>query len=102
MRIYVQNIERLETSFWFMASIEDALANETWPTDDKANPELPIGFSFMTNGEEVQKMDRLHHTYDQSVRSKTLPVNPKRRWSSTPESGTKRRRGTPAASGSGI
>ena len=102
VRIYDQNIERLETSFWFMTSIEDALAHETWPADDKANPELPICFSLMTDGEEVQKMNRLHLTYGRWDRSKTLPVSSKCGGSPTPESGTKRRRGAPAASGSGI
>ena len=102
VHIYDQNIERLKTSLWLITNIQDALANETWPTDDKANPELPISFSFMTDGEEVRKMNRRNHTYDQWVRSKTLPGSSKRRGSPTPESGTKRRRGTPSASGSGI
>ena len=99
---YDLGIERSKSSLWFITTVRDALANVTWPTDDKANPELPMSFFFTTDGEEVRKMNRRHHTYDQWVRSKTLPGSSKRSGSPTPESGTKRRRGTPSASGSGI
>ena len=99
---YDLGIQRSKSSLWFITTVGDALANKTWPTDDKADPELPISFSFLTDGEEVRKMNRRHHTYDQWVQSKTLPGSSKRSGSPTPESGNKRRRGTPSASGSGI
>ena len=99
---YDLGIERSKSSLWFITTVRDALANETWPTDDNANPELPMSFFFTTDGEEVRKMNRRNHTYNQWVRSKTLPGSSKRSGSPTPESGTKRRRGTPSASGSGI
>ena len=41
--IYDRGVGRLKSSLWFITTIGDALANETWPPDDKAVPDLAIG-----------------------------------------------------------
>lgn len=42
VHIYDQRMECLKSSLWFITTIEDVLAKEAWPTDDKAILNLPI------------------------------------------------------------
>ncbi|KAH0834979.1 hypothetical protein J3R83DRAFT_10694 [Lanmaoa asiatica] len=101
VHIYDQGMQHLESSSWFITTIGDTLAKGPWPTDDKAVPNLPIGSSFTTDGQDVRKTTQLQNTYSQWERSKGLRRSSKRAASPTPEPSGKRRHCTPAASGSG-
>ena len=99
---YDQDIGHLESPTWFINEIKQALDEEAWPTDDKADENLPIASSNDTHRQAQNKISRLQNTHSVWERSKGLSRNSKREASPTPEPSAKRRRGTPAASGSGI
>ena len=99
---YDQDIRHLESPTWFINEIKQALDEEAWPTDDKADENLPIASSNDTHRQAQNKISQLQNTHSVWERSKGLSRNSKREASPTPEPSAKRRRGTPAASGSGI
>ena len=99
---YDEDIGHLESPIWFINEIKKALDEEVWPTDDKADENLPIASSHDTHRQAQNKISQLQNTHSVWERSKGLSRNSKREASPTPEPSAKRRRGTPAASGSGI
>ena len=99
---YDQDIGHLESQIWFINEIKKALDEEVWPADDEADANLPISFDNYTDRQVQNKISQLQNTHDVWERSKGLSRNSKRAASPTPEPSAKRRRGTPAASGSGI
>ena len=99
---YDQDIGHLESQIWFINEIKKALDEEIWPTDDAADVNLPIAFDNDTDRQAQNKISQLQNTQSVWERSKGLSRNSKRAGSPTPEPSAKRRRGTPAASGSGI
>ena len=99
---YDEDIRHLESPTWFIDEIKKALDEEVWPTDDKADENLPIASSNDTHRQAQNKISQLQNTQSVWERSKGLSRNSKREASPTPEPSAKRRRGTPAASGSGI
>jgi hypothetical protein len=99
---YDEDIEHLESPIWFINELRKALDEEVWPTDDKADENLPIASSHDTQRQAQNKISQLQNTHSVWERSKGLSRNSKRAASPTPEPSGKRRRGTPAASGSGI
>ena len=98
---YDQDIGHLKSPIWFIDEIKKAL-DQVWPTDDKADENLPIASSNDTRRQAQNKISQLQNTHSVWERSKGLSRNSKREASPTPEPSAKRRRGTPAASGSGI
>jgi hypothetical protein len=99
---YDQDIGHLKSPIWFVNEIKKALDEEVWPTDDKADENLPISSSNDTHRQAQNKISQLQNTHSVWERSKGLSRSSKRAPSPTPEPSAKRRRGTPAASGSGI
>ena len=99
---YDEDIGHLESPIWFINEIKKALDEEVWPTDDKADENLPIASSHDTHRQAQNKISQLQNTHSVWERSKGLSRNSKREASPTPEPSAKRRRGTPAVSGSGI
>jgi hypothetical protein len=99
---YDQDIGHLKSPIWFINEIKKALDEEVWPTDDKVDENLPITSSHDTHRQAQNKISQLQNTHSVWERSKGLSRNSKRAASPTPEPSGKRRRGTPAASGSGI
>ena len=98
---YDNDMKRLQTSTWFITTMKTALAEKGWPEADKANDKLPIHYG----GTEVQDQnmaERRQRTQNLWEDSKGLRNSSKRAASPTPERSAKRRRGTPAASGTGI
>ena len=98
---YDQDIGHLKSPIWFIDEIKKAL-DQVWPTDDKADENLPIASSNDTRRQAQKKVSQLQNTDSVWERWKELSRNSKREASPTPEPSAKRRRGTPAASGSGI
>lgn len=39
---YDEDMQRLESSSWFIGEISRALDEQVWPTDDKADVNLPV------------------------------------------------------------
>ena len=99
---YDEDIGHLESPIWFIDEIKKSLDEEVWPTDDKADENLPIASSNDTHRQAQNKISQLQDTHSVWERSKGLSRNSKREGSPTPEPSAKRHRGTPAASGSGI
>ena len=99
---YDEDIGHLQSPIWFVNEIKKALDEEVWPTDDKADENLPIASSNDTYRQAQNKISQLQNTHSVWERSKGLSRNSKREASPTPEPSAKRHRGTPAASGSGI
>ena len=99
---YDQDIRHLGSQIWFSNEIKKALDEEVWPADDEADVNLPIAFDNDTDRQVQNKISQLQNTQSVWERSKGLSMNSKRAGSPTPEPSTKCRRGTPAASGSGV
>ena len=99
---YDQDIRQLESQIWFVNEIKKTLDEEVWPADDEADVNLPIAFDNDTDRQVQNKISQLQNTQSVWERSKGLSRNSKRAGSPTPEPSAKRRRGTTAASGSGI
>ena len=96
---YDEDMEHLQTSSWFINGIQKSLEENDWPTDDKADTNLPIASSGRHTEKRAQiKTSRLQHTHSLWESSTGLSRSSKRAASPTPEPGSKRRRGTPAAS----
>ena len=100
-RHYDRDMQHLQCSSWFINKIKKALADKTWPTDDKADETLPItSLSHETANQVLIKTSQLQNTHSVWENSKGLSRGSKRAASPTPELSSKRHRGTPAASGS--
>ena len=79
--------------------MQKALDRNAWPTDDKADANLPIALPGSHTEKRAQiKTSPLQHTHSVWESSKRLSRGSKRAASPVPESGTKRRRDTPAGS----
>ena len=96
---YDEDIQCLQSSAWFIDTMKTALDENAWPADDRADENLPIGFSRTTQRQAQNRTNQLQHTHSLWENSKALSQSSKRAASPTPESSSKRRRGTPAASG---
>ena len=100
---YDEDMQLLQSSLFFIDEMQRALDNNDWPTDDKADTNLPIASSGRHTEKRAQiKTSRLQHTHSLWEGSKGLSRSSKRAASPTPESSAKRRRGTPAASESQV
>ena len=96
---YETDMKRLQHPNWFVKQIKRTLEKKAWPTDDKADATLPI--ARLWHETEIQVRNRtsqLQDNHNMWVMSKGVPSGSKRGASPTPESSSKRRRGTPAAS----
>ena len=91
---YDKDIAHLQSSTWFMNVIQKALAENDWPTDDKAITS-PGRY---TKKRAWVKTSRLQHMHSLWKSSKGLSRSSKRVASPTPEPSPKHHRGTPAAS----
>ena len=98
---YDEDMGRLETSTWFIATMKTSLIGEGWPKADKANNKLPIHYGG-TKIQDQNMAERRQHTQNLWEDSKGLRSSSKRAASPTSERSAKRQRGTPAASGTGI
>jgi hypothetical protein len=99
IRRYDRDIEQLQSPSWFLSQIQKAFNRQDWPVDDKADDNLPIAFSGWTQRQVRNRNNQLRHTNSLWESSKGLSRNSKRAASPTPEPSAKRRRGTPAVSG---
>ena len=99
IRRYDRDIEQLQSSSWFINQIQQAFNRQDWPVDDKAGENLSIAISGGTRRQVQNRNNQLRNTNSLWERSKGLSRNSKRAASPTPESSAKRRRGTPAVSG---
>ena len=99
IRRYDRDIEQLQSPSWFIDQIQQTFNRQDWPVDDKADANLPIAFSGWTQRQAQNRTNRLQHTHNLWESSKGLSRSSKRAASPTPEPSAKRRRGTPAASG---
>ena len=99
IRRYDRDIEQLQSPSWFIDQIQKAFNRHDWPVDDKADENLPIDYSGWTQRQVQNRNKQLRNTRSLWENSKGLSRNSKRAASPTPDSGAKRRRETPAASG---
>ncbi|KAF8553900.1 hypothetical protein OG21DRAFT_1509533 [Imleria badia] len=95
--MYDNDIRCLQSSTWFVDKMKMALDKE-WPTNDRADENLPIDFSRGTRRQANNRTKELQETQRLTESSKGLPSSSKRAASPTPEPSAKRRRGSPAAS----
>ena len=96
---YNKDIARLQSSLFFIDEMQKALDTNDWPTDDKADTNLPITPSGgYTEKRARMKTSRLQHTHSLWESSTGLSRSSKCAASPTPEPSSKRRHGTPAAS----
>ena len=96
---YDEDIKQLQSSSFFIDEMQKALDTNDWPTDDKADTNLPIALSGGHMEKRARmKTSRLQHTYSLWESSTGLSRSLKRAASPTPELSSKRRHGTPAAS----
>ena len=96
---YDKDIAHLQSSSFFIDEMQRALDTNDWPTDDKADTNLPIASpGGYTEKQAQMKTSRLQHTHNLWESSMGLSRSSKRAASPTPEPSSKRRRGTPAAS----
>ena len=58
---YDEDMGRLETSTWFIATMKTSLAGEGWPKADKANNKLPIHYGG-TKVQDQNMAERRRHT----------------------------------------
>ncbi|KAF9226393.1 hypothetical protein BS17DRAFT_777175 [Gyrodon lividus] len=99
---YDRDMKRLESSTWFINTIENALQQEGWPEDDKADPNLLLhSSSDLTEKQRLLKTDRMQSNHSQWESSKCVSTGSgslKRQASPSPppEGRTKRRRDTPS------
>ena len=96
-----EDMKCLDSSTRFIKTMKTVLDGEGWPEADKANPRLPIHYGG-TKVQDQNKAEQRQRTQDLWEDSKGLRSSSKRAASPTPERSAKRRRGTPAASGTGI
>ena len=99
IRRYDRDTEQLQSSSWFISQIQKAFNRQDWPVDDKADETLPIAFSGGTRHQVQNRTNQFQHTHSLWENSKGLSRSSKREASPTPEPSAKRRRGTPAVSG---
>ena len=99
IRRYDRDIEQLQSSTWFINQIQKAFNRQDWPVDDKADENLPIDLFGGTRRQVQNRNNQLRNTRSLWENSKGLSRNSKREASPTPEPSAKRRRGTPAGSG---
>ena len=99
IRRYDRDTEQLQSSSWFISQIQKAFNRQDWPVDDKGDETLPIAFSGGTRRQVQNRTNQFQHTHSLWENSKGLSRSSKREASPTPESSAKRRRGTPAVSG---
>ena len=99
---YDQDMGRLQTSTWYIDTMNTSLDGDGWLSDDEADEELPIDVPRATKRQVQNKTNQRLNTQNMWVSSKGLPSSSKRAASPTPERSAKRQRGTPAASESGI
>ena len=96
---YDEDIEQLQSSSFFIDEMQKALDTNDWPTNDKADTNLPIAPSGRhTEKWARMKTSRLQHTHSLWESSTGLSRSSKRAASPTPEPSSKRHCGTPAAS----
>ena len=99
IRRYNRDMQRLQNPSWFIDGMETALGKQGWPTDDKADATLPIArLSHETEIQVRNRTSQLQSNHKTWIMSKGVPRGSKREASPTPESSSKRRRGTPATS----
>ena len=98
---YDNDMKCLQSSTWFIDTMMTTLDKE-WPTDDKADENLPIDFSGCTRRQVQNRTKEIQHTQKLFEDSRGLSSSSKRARSPTNEPSAKRRRGTPPTSGSGI
>ena len=99
IRRYDRDIEQLQSSSWFINQIQKAFNRQDWPVDDKADENLPIDLFGGTRRQVQNRNNQLRNTRSLWENSKGLSRGSKREASPTPEPSAKRRRGTPAGSG---
>ena len=99
IRRYDRDIEHLQSSSWFIDQIQKAFNRQDWPVDDKVDENLPIDLFGGTRRQVQNRNNQLRNTRSLWENSKGLSRNSKREASPTPEPSAKRRRGTPAGSG---
>ena len=96
---YDEDMEQLQSSSFFIDEMQRALDRNDWPTDDKADMNLPIASpGGHTEKWAWMKTSRLQHTHSIWKSSKGLSRSSKHAASPTPEPSSKRHRGTPTAS----
>ena len=98
---YDEDIKRLDSSTWFIATMKMVSDGEGWPKADKVNLKLPVHYGG-TKVQDQNKAEQRQRTQDLWEDSKGLRSSRKRAASPTPGCSAKRQRGTPAASGTGI
>ena len=98
---YDNDMKCLQSSTWFIDTMKMALGKK-WPTDDKADENLPIDFSGCTRRQVQNRTREIQRTQKLFEDSRGLSSSSKRARSPTAEPSAKRRRGTPPTSGSGI
>ncbi|KAF8549298.1 hypothetical protein OG21DRAFT_1500509 [Imleria badia] len=98
LALYDEDLRCLESPTWFINTMKTALDDDKWPSDDRADENLPVDFSRGTRRQALNRTKELQETQRLTESSKGLPSSSKRAASPTPEPSAKRRRGTPTAS----
>ena len=104
IRRYDEDIKRLESSYWFMDTMQTALDwNGKWPYDDKAEDQL-VKRPGATKRQNDNLAKQIQHSQNLMQSSRGFQSSSKRAASPTPgpERSAKRYRATPPGSGSGI
>ena len=101
--IYDEDIKRLESSYWFMDTMQMVLDLNEWPFDDKAKDQI-VERPGATKRQNDNLAKQIQHSQHLMQSSRGLHSSSKRAASPTPGPGcsAKRHRATPPASGSGI
>ena len=86
---YDNDMKRLRTSTWFIATMKTSLTGEGWPKADKANNKLPIHYGG-TRVRDQNMAGRRQRTQNLWEDSKGLRSSSKRAASPTPERSAKR------------
>lgn len=101
IRHYDREMEQHRSSSFFIDVIQNALDKNNWPTDDEADANLPTALlAGDTENRRQIKTGGLQNSHSLWENSKRLSRSSRRATSPTPEPSTKRRRDTPAVSGS--
>jgi len=94
--LYDMDIGDLQSSTWFINTMKTALDEKLWPTDDKADENLPIAFSRGTQPQVQNWTNQLPNTPSLWENAEGLSSSLKRAASPIPEPSAKRHRGTPS------
>ena len=101
--IYDEDIKRLQSSHWFMDTMQMTLDLNGWPFDDKARDQI-VERPGATKRQNDNLAKQIQHSQHLMQNSRGLHSSSKRAASPTPgpERSAKRHRATPPVSGSGI